>query len=330
MIANTRKPKIGFILGDPAGIGPEIIVKTVAANDGAYCPVIVGPKAIVAETAARLGLSERLGHLTTDGSSADPKAIHVVDLPAGEDIRLGVITADSGRLTYEAMLAAIDLGKRGLVDALVMAPITKQAFHAADIPYDSEFAIFMKEFGVPSVKAVIKCGDIFRSTVVGHVRFTEIVSHLTADGVAQTTRDLAAKMACYPGVNRKIAVAALNPHAGEDGLFGDEEDTILKPAIEILLGEGYDVIGPCPADTVFLKALKGEVGGVTFLYHDQGNIAMKSSSFGDGVLLYTNTPFPITSVGHGSALDIAGKGIADERNLLACVRELLAMRLGDE
>ena len=124
-----------------------------------------------------------------------------------------------------------------------------------------------------------------------------------------------------------MAVAALNPHAGEDGLFGDEESTIIQPAIDQLLNEGIQVIGPCPADTVFLKARSGEVGGVVFLYHDQGNIAMKSVFFGDGVLIYTNTPANIVSVGHGPAYGKAGKGTADPKNMISSMQVLTELVL---
>ena len=134
--------------------------------------------------------------------------------------------------------------------------------------------------------------------MVGHCAFREIVERLTPKGIVGTAHTLLDTMDIFMDCEDcRIAVAALNPHAGEDGLFGDEEATIIQPAIDQLLAEGNHVIGPCPADTVFFKARSGEVGGVVFLYHDQGNIAMKNCFFGDGVLIYTGIPANVVSVG---------------------------------
>ena len=161
---------------------------------------------------------------------------------------------------------------------------------------------------------------------MGHCAFRDIVDRLTTDGIIRTAHNLLHVMGAFlPKEKCRIAVAALNPHAGEDGLFGDEEHTIIQPAIDHLLEEGVQVIGPCPADTVFLKARNGEVGGVVFMYHDQGNIAMKSCFFGDGVLIYTNTPANIVSVGHGPAYGKAGKGTADPKNMIASMRVLASL-----
>lgn len=294
------KPIIGIALGDPAGIGPEITAKALAHGFADYTPVLFGNRALY------------------EKYFSVPDGVTFVDTPAGEDIRSGQITADSGRLMTESLCEAIEYHKQGRIDGLVMAPITKQAFHAAGYPYTSEFELFARRYNTSSVRAVIRCENIFRSTVVGHCAFREIVDRLTPDGVVQTARSLMQVIRTFKG-DGSIAIAALNPHAGENGLFGDEEQTVLGPAIEQLRAEGMSVDGPCPADTVFLRAVGGVNDGVVFLYHDQGNIAMKSRFFGDGVLIYANVPDCVTSVGHGSALDIAGKGVADASNLIACI-----------
>lgn len=294
------KPIIGIALGDPAGIGPEITAKALEHGFADYTPVLFGNRA----------LYER--------SFTVPEGVTFVDTPAGADIRPGEITADGGRLMTESLIKAIEYHKAGKIDGLVMAPITKAAFHAAGYDYTSEFELFAKAYNTSSVRAVIRCENIFRSTVVGHCAFREIVDRLTPDGVVQTARSLMQVIRTFKG-DGSLAIAALNPHAGENGLFGDEEQTILEPAIGILRAEGMKVDGPCPADTVFLRAVNGVNDGVVFLYHDQGNIAMKSRFFGDGVLIYSNVPNCVTSVGHGSALDIAGKGVADPSNLISCI-----------
>lgn len=301
------KPRIGLIVGDHAGIGPEIVQKTLAHCEGAYTPLVIGNRSLYERTAT---------------GCVQPSNLSFIDVPAGPDIRPGAVTADSGRLILASMACAADLYREGAVDMLILAPITKKALHAAGSPHDSEFTLFESLFNVPVVQSVIKCNDIYRATVVGHVPFVKILERLSTEAITQTGRNLQAVMRRFHSPNLRMAVAALNPHAGEDGLFGDEEARVIAPAIDLLRKEGMDVIGPCPADTVFLKARGGEVGGIVYLYHDQGNIAMKSAFFGEGVLLYTGVPLPIASVGHGSALDIAGQNRADAGNLLACARAL--------
>ena len=309
------KPIIGIALGDPAGIGPEITAKALMRGFADYTPVLFGNY--------RLFTQSYTGDLPVTVLSDYEKdtlgeGITFVDVEAGEDIRMGEITADAGRLMAESLMKAIEYHKAGKIDGLVMAPITKQALHEAGYPYTSEFELFADAYHTSSVRAVIRCENIFRATVVGHCAFREISDRLTVQGVVDTAHALLQVLDTFKG-GGSIAVAALNPHAGENGLFGNEEATVLQPAIDILRAEGVRVDGPCPADTVFLRAVNGVNDGVVFLYHDQGNIAMKSRFFGDGVLIYSNVPDCICSVGHGSALDIAGQGKADPSNIISCI-----------
>jgi 4-hydroxy-L-threonine phosphate dehydrogenase PdxA len=320
-----QKSVLGIILGDHAGSSPEMAAKTVLACGGAYIPVLIGNRERFGLSCRSVRGAERLRLVPLSGrpDGCGEDEVYFCDVPAGPDIRFSTVTADSGRLMYDSMRRTMELERAGILDGFSMAPITKAGFHAAGLPYSSEFEVFAEFYQVPSVTSVIKCEDIFRSTVVGHCAFRDIVSRLSADGIVKTGRTLRRIMGLFLSPERcRIAVAALNPHAGEDGLFGDEELTIITPAIEQLRREGLEVIGPCPADTVFLKARNGEVGGVVFLYHDQGNIAMKSCFFGDGVLIYTNTPAAIVSVGHGPAYGKAGKGTADPKNLIASMEVL--------
>jgi len=302
-------PRIGYILGDHAGIGPEIVSKALGHGARAHQPVLIGNRRLYARAT---GLPE--------GAIEFP----FEDIPAGPDIHTGSITAGSGRLILESLERAMTMARSGQVDMLILAPITKQALRAAGSPYFSEFDAFAAWFGVESVGSVVQCGSVFRSTVVGHVPFANILERLTTDAIVRTGAGLWQMMERFPSPNLCLAVAALNPHAGEDGLFGDEEARIIAPAVNRLCAMGMDATGPFPADTVLLKARRKEVGGIVYLYHDQGNIATKSAFFEEGVVLYTNLPTPIASVGHGSALDIAGQNLASEANLLACTRSLLS------
>ena len=210
--------------------------------------------------------------------------VYFCDVPAGPDIHFSTVTKDSGRLQYDSMEKMMELERAGIVDGYSMAPITKAGFHAAGLDFSSEFEVFAKFYGVPKCASVIKCENIFRSTVVGHCAFREIVERLTPDGIVDTAHALLDTMAIFLGrENCRIAVAALNPHAGEDGLFGNEEATIIQPAIDRLLAEGNQVIG---------------------------------------VLIYTGIPANVVSVGHGPAYGKAGKGTADPKNLISSVEVL--------
>ena len=252
------------------------------------------------------------------------QTVYFQNVAAGPDITYGKVSADSGRLIYDSIAKTIELYKNGIIDGICMTPITKQALHDAGYTECTEFDIFAKLFDTKGVGAVIQAGQIFRSTVVGHCAFVDIPKKLTTEAIVNTAESLLRVMRIFkPDQEPEIAVAALNPHAGENGLYGDEESRIIAPAIKILQEKGNHVIGPSPADTVFLKAIHKEVGGVVFLYHDQGNIAMKSVYFGAGVLIYSNIPAPIVSVGHGPAFDKAGKGTADPSNMIASIETLL-------
>jgi 4-hydroxythreonine-4-phosphate dehydrogenase len=326
---NLKKIVIGIILGDHSGIGPEITAKMLAKNKNNFIPVLIGSRKIYESLIRKLNFNTKLLNVKEFSEERDRlenRSVYFLDIKSGSDIKLGSISADSGHLVYNSILKGIELQKTGYLDGLIMGPITKQALHMAGLKFSSEFELFASVYGVPKVKSVIKCEDIFRATVVGHCSFIKIVDNLSVEEIVITSNELLNVMHKFVLPEEcKIAVAALNPHAGEDGLFGDEEAKIITPAINRLKHNGENVIGPCPADTVFLKARCGEVRGIVYLYHDQGNIAMKSSFFGDGVLIYTNIPGLIVSMSHGSALDIAGKGIADEKNMAACVDTLITM-----
>ena len=321
----TSLPVLGIILGDHAGSSPEMAAMAALANTGSYIPVFVGNLERFNISCRNVKDAERLEIRPLEGRPTEGgcNIVYFCDVPAGPEIYFSTVTADSGRLMYAAMMKMIELEKAGIVDGFSMAPITKAGFRAAGLHYSSEFELFSEAYATGGCSAVIKCENIFRSTVVGHCAFREIAGRLTTEGIVKTGHKLLTTMKKFlPPESCKIAVAALNPHAGEGGLFGDEERTIIQPAIDQMIAEGEQVIGPCPADTVFLKSLNHEVGGVVFLYHDQGNIAMKSRFFGDGVLIYTDIPANVVSVGHGPAYGKAGKGTADPKNMIASMQVL--------
>lgn len=321
-------PVLGIILGDHAGSSPELAAKTVLANNGGYTPVFIGNRERFEISRKVVEGAENLEILPLNGRPqyAGARTVYFADVPAGPDIIFGKVTADSGKLMYASIINALDLAKAGIIDGISMAPITKQALHAANYDECTEFDIFAKYYGTSGIRAVVRGGNVFRATVVGHCAFSDIPNRLTTQGIVDTAVSLRQNMSIFlPPEECKIAIAALNPHAGENGLYGNEEQIKIQPAIDILRSRNFDVIGPCPADTVFLKALNHQVGGVVFMYHDQGNIAMKSVFFGDGVLIYTSLPVHIVSVGHGPAYNKAGKGTADPKNMITSMETLLEM-----
>jgi 4-hydroxythreonine-4-phosphate dehydrogenase len=227
-----------------------------------------------------------------------------------------VADAYNGRNCIAAIRRAVELAKEGRLDGIVLAPLNKEAMHLAGSTHADEFGLLAELAGVPTVKGIVKWGDFFRSTVVGHVAFRDIISRLTVDEIVTTIQVLGVTMQGF-GIERPtIGLAALNPHAGEGGQFGDEEQTVLAPAIaEARQKWPFDVSGPYPADTIWHQAVGGPLDGIVYLYHDQGNIGMKAAAFGEATLIYAGLPVSVTSPGHGTAYDIAGSGRADHTNL---------------
>jgi 4-hydroxythreonine-4-phosphate dehydrogenase len=316
---------LGIILGDHAGSSPEMAAKAVLENDGKYIPVLFGNRERFLISCENVPGAKQIKLIDFTGRPEEggKNIAYFCNIPAGPDIKFSTITKDSGELQYQSMKKTMEMEREHLIDGFSMAPVTKAGFHAAGYSFSSEFEIFKEFYGAESCAAVIKCDNIFRATVVGHCAFKDIVNLLTTDGIVKSGEALVTHMSAFlPEEKCRIAVAALNPHAGEDGLFGEEEKTVIQPAIDRLKAKGYNVIGPSPADTVFLRARNGEVGGIVFMYHDQGNIAMKSCFFGDGVLIYTGIPAHVVSVGHGPAYGKAGKGTADPKNLISSMEVL--------
>jgi 4-hydroxythreonine-4-phosphate dehydrogenase len=192
--------------------------------------------------------------------------------------------------------------------------------HRAGSDHPDEFGLMAELARVPRIKGVVKWEHIYRCTVVGHVPFRSIVSRLTVDEVVTTIEFLGATIEAFESAREasrpRIGVAALNPHGGEGGEFGDEEQRVLEPAIQAARQRfPYDVSGPYPADTIWHRAVSKSLDGIVYLYHDQGNIAMKAAAFGEGVLIYAGLPYPVMAPGHGTAYEIAGQGRAEHQNI---------------
>ncbi len=324
-------PILAITQGDPSGVGPEIILKALQhAEVYALCrPLIIGDRRIFERAAGFLGLPEPDFEILSEPSLGDyspdhPTLLDLHDARPG-DCPVGQIAAASGRAAVEAVFAACDLAMDRAVDAVVTAPLNKAAMRAAGFDYAGHTELLTERTGARRVSMLLVGEGLRVVHVSTHVSLAEAIRRVTPERVGQTI-DLAQKACQTLGIPQpRIAVAGLNPHAGEGGMFGDEDQRCILPAILAARGRGLNVSDPMPPDTVFLRARQGEFDIVVAMYHDQGHIPMKLLAFDQGVNVSIGLPIIRTSVDHGTAFDIAGSGQAREDSLLAAVRVAVQM-----
>jgi 4-hydroxythreonine-4-phosphate dehydrogenase len=284
------KPRIAITAGDPAGIGPEIASR--AAQDARVrdvCePIVYGP-------------------------------------PPGATFPPGVLSAAAGRAAYDTIVRAVDDARSGEVAAIATAPINKEAFRLAGLQWSGHTDLLAHLTGARDVAMLFHSDELRVVLATVHVALADVPRTLTSSLMERTIALTARELPRFDKIAPRIAVAGLNPHAGEHGLFGCEEADVIVPAIEACRRRGIDVSGPFPADTVFVRARRGEFDVVIACYHDQGLIPVKLVAFGKAVNVTIGLPIVRTSVDHGTAFDIAGKGVADPESMVAAV--LLAARL---
>ena len=300
-------------MGDPAGIGPEIVVRTAAAMvaEGGS-PVLFGHRGTYREAARICELQIDIEPLLFGGGK---------DAARPADAGWGSCTAWAGGMQIDSLEAALTAASQGSVDAVVFAPFNKHALALAGIVGD-ETEVLKRHCGLPEVRTVTKLGDMLRATVVGHVPFAKIAERVTSEGIAAALDRLSALCAEFGMPAPRIGVAALNPHAGDRGTLGSEETDFIVPMLErYRQSTGRQVSGPVPADILMPRALRGDFDALVYLYHDQGNIAMKAVGFGREVVFYPAVPAATSTVAHGTAYDIAGKGVADPQNFIEAVRQ---------
>jgi len=311
------KPVIGVVLGDAAGIGPEIVAR-ISADDNLleFCrPLLIGDLRVLKKGMKVAEVDFPLRFIS-DISEADWKVeIPMLDLHNLDpsSIITGQINAESGRRTGETLIRAMELCRQGTIAGFAFAPYHKAAMEYGGYPLiDQGVSLFARHlawdrpFGEVNV-----AGDLWTSRVTSHMPLKNVSEHLTGRRILGAIR-LINHTLQLAGIDKpRIAVAALNPHGGEDGLCGREEIEIIQPAVRAAREEEIDALGPFPADTLFVNALKGMYDGVTTMYHDQGQIALKLVGFESGVTVLAGLPYPLTTPAHGTAFDIAGKGVAD-------------------
>jgi 4-hydroxythreonine-4-phosphate dehydrogenase len=245
--------------------------------------------------------------------------------PAGATFAAGVLSAAAGRAAYDVIVRAVGDAQRGVVQAIATAPVNKEAFRLAGLEWSGHTDLLAHLTGSSHV-AMMFYSDALRVVLATvHIPLAEVPRALTQASLDATIGLTARELPRFGIARPRIAVAGLNPHAGEHGLFGTEEETAIRPAIEACRARGIDVSGPYPGDTVFVRARRGDFDAVIACYHDQGLIPVKLVAFGQAVNVTLGLPIIRTSVDHGTAFDIAGKGVADPESMIMAV--LLAAKL---
>ncbi len=306
-------------MGDPAGIGPEIVVKALVARPRRH--LVVGDPGVLRRAATVVGADVQVRAVAGPDAVTDaPGVVHVLpvsDLPA--DLPLGAVDARCGRAACLYVERATALALAGEVSAVVTAPINKEALHRAGVPFPGHTELLAHLAGVDSVAMMLATPQLRVVLVSVHVALRDALAMLSVELELATIR-LAAHAGRRLGVARpRVAVAGLNPHASEGGLFGDEEATTIAPAVRRAQEEGIDASGPWPPDTVFMRARAGAFDVVVAQFHDQGLIPIKLLGLDEGVNVTLGLPFVRTSVDHGTAFDLAGTGRADAASLLAAL-----------
>jgi 4-hydroxythreonine-4-phosphate dehydrogenase len=310
---------VAVTMGDPAGIGSEITVKLF--NDPKlhleHRAVVIGDAALLERTARTLGLDVLVQRISSvQEAKFESRVLNVLqvgELPG--DLPIGQLSARAGRAAYDYVIKAIELAKSNAVQAICTAPINKEAMRLAGISYPGHTEI-LADFGGAQQFAMMLVNPELRVILVSiHVPLLEAIQTLSVSKELETIRMAHQAMLGLGIAQPRIAVAGLNPHAGEHGLFGSEDETIIAPAIAQARALGIDASGPHAPDTVFMRARRGEYDIVVCQYHDQGLIPIKYLGIDQGVNVTVGLPFVRTSVDHGTAFDIAGRGMADASSL---------------
>lgn len=329
MKARTEKIRVAVSMGDPGGIGPEVIMKAILRPEvrEVIDPVVVGNLHTMLETAKRLDAPvrfEEVGTLqrqVTDGRIQDIGIVlRVFDPTGGEsNFMIGRVDAENGRASHAYIVAAAKAALAGDVDAVCTAPIAKEALFAAGYSVPGHTELLADLCSGATVRMMLAGGGLQVVLQTIHVALSRVPGLLSTIEIL-TSLQIISDFAAKTGIKSpRIGVCGLNPHAGEAGHFGNEEAEIITPAIDAAIAEGIEAIGPLPADTVFHRALHDDFDFVLAMYHDQGLIPVKTLDFNGGVNVTLGLPIVRTSPDHGTAFGIAGQGIADEGSMSAAL-----------
>ncbi len=319
------KTRIGITIGDPGGIGPEIVLKALAFHPEIFeacIPVIFGPAAIVQNVMHDLRLTVPLQTVSPGAlPPVNPEArALLVDIPfEGQPPAYGQISAAGGQIAFKAIVTAIEWARKKQIEAIATAPINKQALKLAGIEFTDHTAIFSRFTNSRHTMTLFVTQNLRIFFYSRHIPLREVPAQLNRQDLLQAI-EYSLKYLNQLGIKEaKLAVAALNPHGGDNGLFGDEELKIIQPTVAEAQKQGWRVSGPIPADSVFYLNLTGQFDAVLSLYHDQGHIAAKTYDFLRTVSFTMGLPFLRTSVDHGTAMDLAGQNKANEISMVEAI-----------
>jgi len=317
-------PRLAITIGDVNGIGPEIIVKTFQNPEilEQCWPLIIGSVEALERYVRHGDLLARSIRVSETELFSSPDRVCILEPSASPvpDIAPGELSAEAGKFAFECVELAVRFALAGQVDAIVTCPVSKAAVNMGGYPYAGHTEFLARLCDCADYRMMLVADNLRAVHVTTHLALRDAVEQVTTARVAGTIR-LAHQALERLGIDRpRIAVAGLNPHAGEGTLFGTEEEDEIAPAIESARAEGMDVSGPVPPDTVFVQMANGKFDVVVAMYHDQGHIALKLAAFNRTVNITLGLPIIRTSVGHGTAFDIAGKGIADPSSLTEAVK----------
>jgi 4-hydroxythreonine-4-phosphate dehydrogenase len=321
------KPTLALTVGDVAGIGPEITAKTLV-NHGRLreecAPVVVGDAGAMRRGAEIADIDPDVVRIIEDPRQATNQPGTIEVLQVGEplpEVPLGELSDVAGDGSYRFVVAACDLAKRGAVDGIVTAPLNKAAMHAAGHLWPGHTELLAHEFGVKNYSLVLSAGDLYFFHLTTHVSLRQAIDAVTRERTDAVLQLAGAFTRALGRPDERIGLAGLNPHAGENRIFGDEDADVLAPAVEAARANGLNVEGPLPADALIPAAVQGKWQLVVVCYHDQGHAPFKAVYGDDGVNITVGLPVVRVSVDHGTAFDITGKGVAREASLvLACRR----------
>jgi 4-hydroxythreonine-4-phosphate dehydrogenase len=318
-------PRIGITMGDPAGIGPEIILKALTDKNvlKTCIPVIIGDAVFLAETAEQLKIKfDYRVFRKSEEMVCEPDKPIIYDLGnLKRTIPVGTESAAAGKAAAEYIKAAVKLTQKGKLDAIATAPINKKALSLAKVPFPGHTEMLAHLTGTKQFAMAFFGGDLCVVLLTIHVALKDAIALVKKKSLVELIKLTERELKFLKNREVKLAMAGLNPHASENGLFGTEENREISPAIlECREKYGINIQGPFSSDTIFLRAAKGEFDGVISCYHDQATIAVKCLAFGEAVNVTLGLPIIRTSVDHGTAFEIAGKGLADPSSMKAAIK----------
>jgi len=337
--SEPRRPRLALLMGDVAGVGPEVVAR-VLVDCGERCdPLVVGHPDVLARAVELVGLETIVRHVDSPQRSSDPanplgidcwnpSDVDVADIPAAR------VDARCGQAAADWLLATAAAALEGQIDAMVTAPLNKAALAAAGLGVPGHTELLARACSRDSVAMMLYLPPTTTrldphglgvTHVTLHTSIASVPGLLSVEAITEHIELIAGFLGQVGCPSPRIGVCALNPHAGEDGLFGDEEQTTIAPAVAAAVARGLDATGPFPADTLLRRAVGGEFDGVVAMYHDQGHIALKLVGFDTAVNVTLGLPLIRTSPSHGTAFDIAWQGIADPAGMHAAVDAALRL-----